>query len=313
MVRAPQPSVQSALEAVPLPLKQTATPPDVSATLSMRTCSADDLQRRADSARAVGGPALRLPASQEMGVAADLLTGPDDQVVLVCDGQGLASVSADGRRAEVIVTEPVGLPAATLAASAVLALVAELGFSPIHASLADRDAAVMFCGERSRGKSSSCMALARAGWTVRADDRCFVHTPDDRILVWGPGGTVSLRSGAAELWPDLVDKMAGDRGAIGKHVVEAAAVGGRAEAGSVVCHALLFPEVVGDGPHRVERMPRAEALSEMLLTTGLALVPAHAALHFRHLTTLIEQTSCYRLMLGEDMDALPSAIAGVLE
>ncbi|MGM0493377.1 MAG: hypothetical protein ACQER1_10535 [Armatimonadota bacterium] len=255
---------------------------------------------------------MHLPASPEMGIDADLLVGPDASV-LICDGEGMATVSADGEEAEVILTEPGGLPAATLAAHAVLTIVAELGFSPVHASLVDRDgAAVMFCGERSRGKSSSCMALARAGWTVRADDRCFVHTPDGCALVWGPGGTVSLRPGAAELWPDLEERMARDPAGAVKHVVEVAEVGGRAEAGSVRCGALLFPEVVGDGPHRVEPLPRAEALSDMLFTTGLAVVPAHAALHFRHLTTLIEQTPCFRLRLGEDMDELPSVIAEVL-
>ena len=312
MVHAPEESLRWAIDSIPLPLQESPAPANASATLRLATCSSGELKQRAAAAMTRDGLLLNLPASPEMGVAADLLVGPDG-AVFFCEGHGMASVSADGARAEVLAAEPDGLPAASLAASAVLAMVAEFGFSPIHASLVDRDgSAVMFCGERSRGKSSSCMALARAGWTVRADDRCFVHTRDERVIVWGGGGRVSLRPGAATLWPDLAETMERGRSGAAKHLVEAAAIGGHAEAGSVVCGALLFPEVVGEGPHRVEPMPRADALSEMLFTTGLAAVPDHAALHFRHLTALIEQTPCYRLRLGAEMDDLPATIAGAL-
>ena len=306
-------SLRSALDAVPLPLHEAGAPVHASAALRLTLTSSEDLPGHVADARLADGTALTIPASPEIGTPVELLVCSDG-ATFICDGHGVATVSADGTEAEVIVAEPTSLAAGALVASVVLATAAEFGFSPVHASLADRDErAVMFCGERSMGKSSSCMALARAGWTVRADDRCYVHTCDGDTMVWGAGGSISLRPGAANLWPDLQQAMQQKPPETVKHVVKADEVGGRAEAGSVRCDALLFPTVIGEGPHRIEPIPRADALPDLLFTTGLAAIPAHAALHFRHLTALVEQTPCYRMELGRDMDALPAAIGEALE
>lgn len=121
-----------------------------------------------------------------------------------------------------------------------------------------------------------------------------------------------LRADAARIWPDLSAPMAQGRARGEKRVVSVAAIGGRAAAGSVVRPALMFPEVIGHGPHRLERMAPAEALGEMLFSTGLAPLPAHAARQFRDLTALLEQAPCYRLCLGAEMDELPCTIAEAL-
>ncbi len=301
-----------ALDAVPLPLRRDELSLPVAGALSFETCSAAELQSVAATAMAGEGQRLRLPAAPGNGLEVEVLTRPTE-AVLLCPGHGLTRVSSDGTHAQVLVTDPDGLPAGAIAASAVLAMIAERGFSPIHASLVNLEGVgVMFCGERSRGKTSSCLALARGGWTVRADDRCFLRVRDGQPVVWGPGGEMSLRPDAVNLWPDLSRPMAEGRDGSGKRVVELAAVGGHAAAGSVVCHALMFPNVTGAQPHQIEPMPKAEALGEMLFSTGLAALPEHAALQFRDLAALLEQTPCYRLGLGRDMDELPRTIAEVL-
>ena len=309
---APDDSFHAALDGVPLCLHESDTPFPTVGALRFRTCSAAQLEALAGPAMAGDGRLLRLPAASETGLDAQLLIGPGE-IVLHCEAHGLVKMTQDGTASEVTVTDPGHVSAAVLAAFAVLSMVAARGFSPVHASLVERDGAgVMFCGERSRGKTSSCLALGRAGWVVRADDRCFIHIREGVAVVWGPGGAVRLRPDAARLWPDLREPMAQGRDWAGKRVVELASVGGCAGAGSVVCRAILFPQVAGTERHHVEPMGRAEALAEMLGSTGLAALPAHAALQFRDLTTLLEQTPCYHLRLGRDMDALPETISGVL-
>lgn len=313
VVDAPDDGIRAALDGVPLCLHNSDTPFPAVGTIRFRTSSPAQLEALAAPAMARDGRRLRLPAASESGLDAQLLVGPAE-IVLHCGAHGMVMMTSDGTASEVTVTDPAGLAAAVLAAFAVLAMVAERGFSPIHASLVERDGAgVMFCGERSRGKTSSCLALARAGWVVRSDDRCFIHIREGAAMVWGPGGAVRLRPDAARLWPDLRRPMSQGRDWAGKRVVELASVGGCAAAGNVVCRAILFPQVAGTERHHVEPMGRADALHEMLGSTGLAALPAHAAMQFHDLTALLEQTPCYHLRLGRNMDALPEVIAEVLE
>lgn len=310
LVDAPDPALQPAVDAIPLFLRH--DHPDLPSLgfLRLRRGPLPDLRTRAEALIASGGKRIPQPAGAEAVV--EVVIGPA-QAVISWPDQGLAVLRADGTGAEVTVVEPDSLASAVLAAAAALAMIAEHGFSPIHASLVDLDGrGVMFCGERSRGKTTSCLALARAGWTVRADDRCFLRVRDGLPVVWGPGGEMRLRADAARLWPDLTEPMAQGRARGEKRVVSPAELGGHAAAGSVVRPALMFPEVVGHGPHRIERVAPAEALGEMLFSTGLAPLPAHAARQFRDLTALLEQAPCYRLHLGAEMDELPHAIAEVL-
>jgi len=312
-VQASDRSLEPVLDAVPLPLYRHEPSLPSMGTLSLRTCSPAQLRSEAEAFVSAPGERLRLPAAADTALAVDLLITPPEAILLLPD-HGVATISSDGTRADVMVTEPDGLPAAALAATAVLAMIAERGFTPIHASLAARDGAgVMFCGERSRGKTSSCLALARAGWAVRADDRCFLRVRDGLPVVWGPGGgDMRLRLDSATLWPDLGEAIAQGRALGGKRVIQLAELGYHASAGSVTCRALMFPDVIGSGAHTMEPMPPAEALGEMLFSTGLAALPAHAARQFRDVTVLLDRTPCYRLSLGRDMDLLPMTIAEVL-
>ena len=312
-VQASDRSLQPVLDAIPLPLYQHEPSPPSMGTLDLSTCSPAHLRSEVEAFEAAPGERLQLPPPADTDLAVDLLITPREAVLLLPE-HGVATVASGGARTDVMLIEPDGLPAIALAAAAVLAMVAERGFSPIHASLVARNGAgVMFCGERSRGKTSSCLALARAGWEVRADDRCFLRVRDGQPLVWGPGGDMRLRPDARELWPDLAEAMAQGRAWGEKRVVRPADLGYHASAGSVTCRALMFPHVIGSGAHTLEPMPAAEALGEMLFSTGLAALPAHAAQQFRDVAVLLDQTPCYRLGLGRDMDLLSAAIAEVPE
>jgi hypothetical protein len=204
------------------------------------------------------------------------------------------------------------LTARTLAALAFQDLAAHFGYFAIHASMAERGGdGVLFCGERARGKSTSCLALGRAGWAVRCDDRCYVRA--EPPSVWGPGGDMRLREDAVGIWSDLRGPL--ERGSPwgGKKRLALAELVAQAAPGSVRPTALFFPEVADEQGHTVAPLPAAEALQELLCATGVASIPDHTAAHFAAIADLVESAPCYRLRLARDMSALPAAIEEVLD
>jgi hypothetical protein len=300
------------LDAVPLTVCDAPLPGHPFAALTLRQCASDRLAQRLAEAEQGCAARLEIASPPEVGADTIVLTG-ETGTTLALPGYALATISPDWSAAEVLVVDHETLAAQALVAGTVLSLVAERGYFAVHSSMAQREGVgVMFLGERSRGKTSSCLALGKAGWTVLADDRCYVHGSEAAPLVWGPGGSMRLRPDASELWTDLAGPMSQGRRWGLKAVVEAADLSVPSAAASATPKALFFPQVRGAGAHEVRPVGRAEALSEMLCSTGLVMLPGHAARQFQALAGLVQSAKCYRLTLGQDMATLPEAILEAL-
>ena len=272
--------------------------------LSIRVCDRADIGNAAAQAALAGGDRLSIPSPADFGPPVDVTVGAGG-VTFICPEHGWAGISRDWSRADVRLVAPPSDAAGGLLAAVVLGIAAANGYHPIHASMAQKDGVgVLFCGERNQGKTSSSLALGRAGWRVLADDRCYVWRGPGGLEAWGPGGDMRLRSDASALWGDIDHAVArgADYGA--KTVIELGEL--VADHGAEVARpgAIFFPDVVGHGEHSVEPLSAADALHEMLFTTGVGALPEHAAAHFELISDLVESTPIYALHLGEDMDSL---------
>lgn len=296
------------LDAVPLNLCGEALATVPFARLSVRPAAIAELEQSLTEAQGRATTRLELTSPPEVGPETLILGGEWGSLIAV-PGHAMATLGPRLDTADVLIAAPTTLAAQAVTAGAVLSLTAERGYFPVHASMASLDGtSVMFLGERSRGKTSSCLALGRAGWTVLADDRCYVHGAETRPLVWGPGGAMRLRPDAARLWADLAEPMGRSRRWSLKAIVEAEDLAVTAAAGSATPRALFLPQVRGRGDHDVSAVSQTEALSEVLCSTGLVMLPRHAAGQFAALTGLVRSAPCYRLVLGEDMSSLPGVI-----
>jgi hypothetical protein len=192
-------------------------------------------------------------------------------------------------------------------------LAADHGAFTLHASVAEKDAgAVLLVGPSGSGKSTSCLALGRAGWTLVCDDHAYVRPRPSPLTIWGAAGEMRLRENTADLWPDMTEAVREGRHSYGKRHVRPAALGLASRPGSSLPRALFFPRVTGGAGPRLESMPAAQALQELLLATGVALCPAHTAAHFSALADLAQCAPAFRLELGARMEDLPALVESVL-
>jgi hypothetical protein len=171
---------------------------------------------------------------------------------------------------------------------------------------------VLIAGASGSGKSTCCLALGRAGWTMVCDDHAYVRPHPRPLSLWGAAGDLRLRENTAELWPDTSEALREARRSHGKWEVQPAALGLASRSGSTRPRALLFPRVTGGAGPRLESLPPAQALEELLLATGVALCPAHTAAHFSALAELAQSAPGFRLELGARMEELPALVEGGL-
>ena len=233
----------------------------------------------------------------------------DGQITAVLPEVGFARALSDWREVRLAIVPE---HADTLAARALTALVlqdlaAHYGYFAIHASMVERDGqGVLFCGERARGKSTSCLAMGRAGWAVRSDDRCYVRT--EPLSVWGSTEDMRLREDVVEIWDDLRGPL--ERGIhwTSKKRVLLTELVEESGPGFARPAALFFPRVDDRERHEVQVLSSADALQELLCATGVSCLPSHTATHFSAIADLVEATPSYRLYLSPDMSALPALI-----
>jgi hypothetical protein len=299
------------LTAIPLPQHRSAAE-SVCSTVELCPCTPAGVAERAEQAAESLDPLVAGDSTH--GVPPIHVYVGNDCISMFLSDVGFAQSDPGWRNLRIgLVPERTDtLAARALAALAFQDLAAHFGYFAIHASMVERGGdGVLFCGERARGKSTSCLAMGRAGWAVRCDDRCYVRA--EPPSVWGPGGDMRLREDAVGIWSDLRAPL--QRGAPwgGKKRLALAELVAESAPGFVSPKALLFPEVADEQRHTVAPLPAAEALQELLCATGVASIPDHTAAHFAAIADLVESAPCYRLRLARDMSALPAAIEEVLD
>jgi hypothetical protein len=192
------------------------------------------------------------------------------------------------------------------------------GFGALDAALAEAlastgmarlHAAVVTCGTRTlallgpsgRGKSTTALRAALAGWRIVTEDDCFLDTQS--LTVHGAGHEVRLRLDAADRLADSLP-FAKTGAPIGdRHPVRFDDVGGRADA-AVLTHLVHLTRRRGPVP-AWSSMTKAEAVMALLESSGIALTERVQQLHASWFATLVSRLTNMRLDPGPAERAFP--------
>ncbi len=178
---------------------------------------------------------------------------------------------------------------------------------PVHASgIALGDRALILLGESGSGKTTTALALAERGWSLLADDRCFVYRHGSEVKVASLYATAiltekSLSRLEARHWRDL---GATHQGKQARHLPSTMSIAAEAHLASVVwispeAGSLYKPVPLG---RREALVPWQSALAPTLQAHG------PSAGWLRNLAGLSHAVPAWRMHVGWDFDRIDGAL-----
>ncbi len=190
------------------------------------------------------------------------------------------------------------------------------GLFPIHASAVEKDGrAVMIPSRSGGGKTTSCLALLRAGYKSLSDDRPFLRERrGGRVVEVLPfPDRFDVTEATIAFFPEL-QRWAASAAAPGrrKRPVDPELIYPGCVGDAAIPELILFPQATTQHGHRVVPLSKAMALQEILPHSLLVFDPEMSARQFHLLARLIDQAECYRLLLGRNPLELPTLVDGLL-
>lgn len=207
-------------------------------------------------------------------------------------------------------------PAATWAASHALFTLAFIEclkrrarFSLHAAGLAVGGRAILVAGTSGSGKSTTAVALLRAGFGFLSDDMVFLLPGGDGLTVGGFPDEIDVTSETIRLFPELAGLTGAAANPVnGKRSFRPEEIYDVALARPCAPAALVLAGTRVPGPSRLEAVGADEALLE--LAPNVLLTDAAAAqAHLEALAELTRACPCYRLQAGPRMEELPGLFA----
>ncbi len=188
------------------------------------------------------------------------------------------------------------------------------GLYPIHASAVEKEGrAVVIPALSGGGKTTSCLALLRAGYRSLSDDRPLLCERHGRVEILPFPDRFDVTTTTIGFFPELQMAPTMTVPWRRKRSFDAELIyPGCASAGGIPT-VVLFPEVAGLPQHRAVPLSKATALQEVLPHSLLVFDPQTATRHFGLLCRLIDQADCYRLLLGRNPVDLPELVDALLE
>jgi hypothetical protein len=240
-----------------------------------------------------------------------------DRNVIDVDGQCLLSIKDQGRRVDGYLTTAEVLhpdACARFVLFGLTELLKEEGFYKVHAAGLVKDGrGVLFAGFSGRGKTTSCLALVRAGYRCLSDDYTLVRDQGSRVEALPFPTKVDVTETTIDLFPELARVRERLPRGIAKKYCYLEEI--YPDCWGEACEPLLlfFPRVVDWPRSRAEVLPRSRALEELLPHGLLVFGKAVALKQFQTLSRLVRGAHCYRLFLGEDIRDLPGLVDPLLE
>jgi hypothetical protein len=189
------------------------------------------------------------------------------------------------------------------------------GLYGLHANgLVRGHAGTLVVGPSGSGKTTLSVALISAGWQFVGDDALALNLKDEVV------GAHALRRGfsctprTAAGFPELRMAVAqGGELVDGKRHTDLGSVYGDRFVPQCTPRLLLFPELAGGTRSRLEPIPATRAMTSLLeqspgILTDRPGVEAQLAL----LRRLLEQASCRRIELGNDVYQAPHAVSELI-
>jgi hypothetical protein len=193
-------------------------------------------------------------------------------------------------------------------------LLACRGLHMIHAAALERNGrGVMIPGLSGSGKTTSCVALMRAGYRCLSDDKPFLRENGSRIELLAFPERIDVTDRTISFFPELRAAPPGVlRTGYRKKQFHAEALYPGASAKAAQPALILFPRISGESKSRLEKLPKLAGL-DALLPLVLVVLDREASAHkFELLARLVEEVECYRLHFGYDIQDLPRLVDPLL-
>jgi len=175
---------------------------------------------------------------------------------------------------------------------------------------------VLLVGDIGAGKTTTGLALLRAGWKLLSNDSPMLRGSDEGIEILAYPGLLSAYLDSLLRFPELHRLITTDElppsGARRKIMFPADEFFPDAWAERAPLGAILFPQIEQRSDHVLEKLAPSEAL-QMILPHAIEqwdreMIPAHLAL----LNQAVLAAPTYRLRLGLDVHAIPAVVASAL-
>jgi hypothetical protein len=190
-------------------------------------------------------------------------------------------------------------------------LLRHAGLYPMHAACAAKNGdAVIFSGRGGSGKSTSAVALVRAGFELLSDDLILLRAGRGglRVLSWPQRVRVTKKT--ARMVPEIAH-LRHSPGRI-KKAFSLKEVYGRDHAISARPRIILFPELTRRPGHSVLPLDTTTALCRLLPNSLYVVEPDIAARHFDVLARLGAACKSYVLRCGTNIEDLPALVEKLL-
>lgn len=177
--------------------------------------------------------------------------------------------------------------------------------------------AVLLAGETGLGKTTSALALAKAGMRLLSDDTCLVldATTGAGVEVWGLRRSCRVREKTLQLLPWLRQLPRRPSPAPQTCLVDLGQLWpARKCLASPV--AIMLLEEPNPGGHRVEAVEKVIACQELIRQNVHAVEPlgsGSAGSAMRAITRLVAQCGTWRLSVGADVGSLRACLMDLLE
>jgi hypothetical protein len=233
----------------------------------------------------------------------------DGHARLLCTpGEGLIQLAITG-------SEP-GDP--VLASHALLSIglvetLKRFGRFPLHAAgLSRRGQGILVPGTSGAGKSTTSVALVRAGFDFLADDTVFLTSSADGIWVEGFPDEIDVTANTVGMVPELAHLASAPlRPGRDKHSFRVEEVFGVTPLDRCRPAFLITPQVVGGTGSEVVPLAPSEALVG-LLPNVLLTEPVATQAHLDMLAELVREVRCLTVRVGSDLDAVGRCIADLV-
>lgn len=176
----------------------------------------------------------------------------------------------------------------------------------IHAAGVARDGrALLFPVRSGGGKSTLTLNLAKAGYDLLSDDTQFLIPEEGRIKIAPFTEQIALRKGSLTFFPEHGHKPVGEGHRV---LVDPAEEGINVVSARVEPGIIAFPQLTGKPESVYEPISSAEALQRLILSSFFFTDQAVLDDHLQVLSTLVAQSSCYRVGVGTRSESLVECV-----
>jgi len=190
-------------------------------------------------------------------------------------------------------------------------LLRHAGLFPMHAAAAARNGdAVIFSGRGGSGKSTSAVALVRAGFELLSDDLILLRSGRTGLRVFSWPQRVRVTKKTAMMVPEIAH-LRHSPGRLKKDF-SLREVYGRDHARSARPRLILFLELTRRPGHSVVPLTQAGSLCRLLPNSLYIVEPETAARHFDAVARLSAECRSYVLRCGTNIEDLPAFVSRLL-